>query len=64
MIIRPQSTGGQAHSLIVRLQDQWATLQPAVTFSAGVATCTSDRSATERLATADAMLYAGQDRRS
>ena len=56
----------QARSLLTRLQEQWATLQPGMTFSAGIATCTPERRATETLAVADAMLYAaksdGRDR--
>ena len=60
LIILPEGSIGQARSLVMRLQDQWATLQPAITFSAGIATCTSGRSVTEPLAVADAMLYAAK----
>lgn len=66
LLILPNCTSTQARALLGRLQHQWGTLQPTVTFSAGVATCTHDRSALETLARADALLYAakaaGRDR--
>ncbi|WP_375478984.1 diguanylate cyclase [uncultured Jatrophihabitans sp.] len=52
---------GQAQTLLSRLREHWATLQPAVTFSAGVATHVPDRSAAATLEAADAALRVAKD---
>ena len=59
-MILPQTTANQAATMLRRLRRQWAILQPAVTFSAGVATCRPDRSANQTLAAADHALYAAK----
>jgi diguanylate cyclase (GGDEF)-like protein len=49
-----------ARALLQRLRQQWAVLQPDVTFSAGTATCHDDRSSGQTLIAADQALYAAK----
>lgn len=46
--------------VLARLRENWAVMQPTVTFSAGVATCRDDRSHSETLAEADHAMYAAK----
>ena len=57
LLLLPATTATQAHTLLQRLQHHWATLQPAITFSAGIATCQPDRTPQTTLTAADTMLY-------
>jgi diguanylate cyclase (GGDEF)-like protein len=65
-LLLPAATMANAVALLDRLREQWAVLQPVITFSAGVATCRPDRAPTQTLAVADRALYAakaaGRDR--
>ena len=60
LLLLPNSTTRQALALLERLRGQWATLQPSISFSAGVAICTPHRAATDSLRIADTMLYAAK----
>ena len=51
------TTTAEALGILQRLRENWALMQPTVTFSAGVANCRADRPADETLAAADRALY-------
>lgn len=54
------TTPAQARAVLARLRQQWALLQPDVTFSAGLASCASDSSGIGTLHAADQALYAAK----
>jgi len=56
-ILLPSSDPAEAAVVLARLHSQWRLMNPALTFSSGVAVCRSDRSNDETLAAADAALY-------
>jgi diguanylate cyclase (GGDEF)-like protein len=60
-VLLPASDAAAAQRVLGRLRRAWGTLQPQVTFSAGIAVCRKDRLATETLAAADQALYAAKD---
>ena len=60
LLLLPNTSTSQTLALLDRLRDHWATLQPSMSFSAGVAICTADRTAAESLRIADKMLYAAK----
>ncbi len=56
-----RSAGDNARAAIERLAEGWHQTDPLVTFSAGIAVHTNDRSAPESLAAADTALYRAKD---
>ena len=58
----PATSEVRALQVLERLRGQWAVLQPTVTFSAGIATCRSDRPNNDTLAAADHALYEAKAR--
>jgi diguanylate cyclase (GGDEF)-like protein len=59
-LVLPDTNASEAATTLARLRGQWAILQPDVTFSAGIATCRSDRTPSETIAVADQALYAAK----
>lgn len=60
LLLLPSTSILQAHALLGRVQAHWATLQPGITFSAGIARCREDRTPTATLTAADATLYSAK----
>lgn len=60
VLLLPRTGAAEAIELLRRLRKSWSMMQPDVTFSAGVAACRPDRSATASLAAADEALYAAK----
>ncbi|HEY8302243.1 MAG TPA: GGDEF domain-containing protein [Jatrophihabitans sp.] len=61
VLILPGTTVPEALATLDRMRTHWAVLNPATTFSAGVASCTADRPLGETFAAADRALYAAKD---
>lgn len=59
-LLLPATSESQAAIMLARLRECWALLQPAVTFSSGIASCRSGNSPVETLAAADRALYAAK----
>jgi diguanylate cyclase (GGDEF)-like protein len=59
-LLLPATSQPQTALILARLRRAWTTLQPAVTFSSGLATFRHQDSAHETLATADQALYAAK----
>jgi diguanylate cyclase (GGDEF)-like protein len=59
-LVLPATTAACAATMLRRLRRQWAILQPDVAFSAGIANCHPDRSASQTLSAADHALYAAK----
>lgn len=59
-LLLPETTIGQARNVLARLRQRWAILHPTVTFSAGLAACTSDTGGGAALEAADRALYAAK----
>jgi diguanylate cyclase (GGDEF)-like protein len=60
-LLLPTTSQAQAALTLLRLRQCWTVLQPAVTFSSGVATFRHSDTAEETLAAADRALYAAKD---
>ena len=60
-LVLPNTSEAEAAVTLTRLRQSWAVLRPEVTFSAGVATCRSDRSAADALRAADVALYRAKE---
>ena len=59
-LVLPATNEAEAGVTLARMRRQWAILQVEVTFSAGIATCRSDRTPSETVAAADQALYAAK----
>ncbi len=57
LLLLPATTTAQAYAVLERLHQNWSTLQPGVTFSAGIATCHTERTTLATLSAADRALY-------
>ncbi|MGH3411575.1 MAG: GGDEF domain-containing protein [Marmoricola sp.] len=60
VLVLPATSTADADATLARMRAHWALLQPATTFSAGLAVCRSNRSHAETLAAADRALYAAK----
>jgi diguanylate cyclase (GGDEF)-like protein len=60
VLILPATTAAEAVAMLARLHANWEVLRPGLTFSAGIATFSAQRSFLETLGAADRALYAAK----
>ena len=61
VLVLAGTTVDEAQHLLNRLHETWSTLQAQITFSAGVATCSGDRTPSATLSAADQALYRAKE---